>query len=185
MTIHVRLMTAEDLLELPDDSMRHELIEGELRTMPPAGHEHGSIAMTFGAALTTYVQAQKLGRVYAAETGFTVSTNPDTVLAPDVAFVSTERLSLISRREGYFPGVPDLAVEVISPNDRYSEVEEKVRLYLGRSTPMVVIVDPRTETLKVYRSPNEVQILTKEDTLEGGEVVPGWTLSLSDLFANL
>lgn len=185
MTTKTRLMTAEELLELPDDSMRHELIEGELRTMPPAGHEHGSLAHEIALSLGHYVKANKLGKVYAAETGFIVSTNPDTVLAPDTAFVSTERLNLISRREGYFPGVPDLAVEVISPNDRYSEVEEKVKLYLERSTPMVIIVDPRTETLKVYRSPNEVQILTQEDTLEGGEVVPGWTLSLSDLFASL
>ncbi len=185
MTTEPRLMTAEDLQELPEDYMRHELVEGELRTMPPAGHEHGSIAMTFGAFLMTYVRTKELGRVYAAETGFIIATEPDTVLAPDVAFVSTQRLQLISRREGYFPSVPDLAVEVVSPNDRYSEVEEKVRLWLQYGTRMVIIVDPRTETLKVYRSPSDVQILTREDTLEGGDIVPGWTLSLAELFANL
>ncbi len=185
MTTETHLMTAEDLLELPEDHMRHELIEGELRTMPPAGHEHGSLGSELFLSLGNHVKANRLGKVYLAETGFTVSREPDTVLAPDVAFVSTERLNLIHRREGYFPGVPDLAVEVISPSDRYSEVEEKVKSWLQHGTRMVIVVDPRTETLKVYRSPSDVQILTREDTLECGDVIPGWTLSLAELFATL
>ena len=185
MTIEPRLMTADELLELPQDHVRHELVKGELRTMPPAGHTHGSIAMKLGAYLTIYVLENKLGETFAAETGFIVSTNPDTVLAPDVAFVSNERLGLIEREEGYFPGVPDLVTEVISPNDRYSEVEEKVRLWLQYGTRMVIVTDPRTQTVKVYHSSHDVRVLTKEDTLEGDDVVPGWTLSLSELFATL
>ena len=185
MTTKTRLMTAEELLDLPEDHMRHELIEGELYTMPPAGHEHGSLGAELFLSLASHVKINRLGKVYLAETGFIVSREPDTVLAPDAAFVSNERLNLISRREGYFPGVPDLAVEVISPNDRYSEVEGKVKLWLQHGTRMVIVLDPRTETLKVYRSPSDVQILTRENTLKGGDVVPGWTLSLAELFATL
>ena len=185
MTTKTRLMTAEELLQLPDNHMCHELIEGELRTTPFNGHEHGALAAEFGMHLGNYIRREKLGRSFTTGTGFVISTNPDTVLAPDIAFVSTKRLNLISRREGYFPGVPDLAVEVISPNDRYSEVEGKVKLWLQHGTRMVIVLDPRTETLKVYRSPSDVQILTRENTLKGGDVVPGWTLSLAELFATL
>ena len=135
--------------------------------------------------LGNYVRREKLGRNFITGTGFIISTNPDTALAPDTAFVSTERLNLISKREGYFPGVPDLTVEGISPNDRYSEVGEKVKLWLQHGTRMVIVLDPRTETLKVYRSLGDMQTLTKEDTLEGGDVVPGWTLSLGEPFATL
>ena len=185
MTTEPHLMTAEELLELPQDHMRHELVKGELRTMPPAGHTHGFLGHEIALSLGSHVKANRLGRVYLAETGFTVSKKPDTVLAPDAAFVSTERLALATRKEGYFPGVPDLAVEVISPSDRYSEVEEKVRLWLQYGTRMVIVVDPRTQTLKVYRSPHDIQVLTKEDTLEVDDVIPGWTLSLAELFATL
>lgn len=185
MATEPHLMTAEDLQELPEDHMRHELIAGELRTTPFAGHEHGSVGMTFAAFLGIHVKEERLGQVYAAGTGFFISTNPDTVCAPDVSFVTTERLNLITKKEGFFPGSPDLAVEVTEPHEHYNEVEEKVRLWLQYSTRMVIVIDPHTETLKVQRSPNDVQILTKEDTLEVDDVIPGWTLSLAELFATL
>lgn len=185
MTIEPRLMTAEELQELPRDYLRHELIEGELRTMPFAGHEHGFVGMAFATSLGTYVREERLGQVFAAGTGFFIATGPDTVCAPDISFVTTERLNLITEKEGFFPGSPDLAVEVSEPHERYSEVEEKVKVWLQHGTRMVLVLDPRTETLKVYRSPSDVQILTREDTLEGGDVVPGWTLFLAELFANL
>ena len=185
MTTKPRLMTAEDLERLPEDHMRHELVEGELRTVPPAGHTHGSVAMTFGAYLATYVREKRLGRVFAAETGFVLATNPDTVRAPDVAFVASERLALITRAEGFFPGPPDLAVEVVSPGDLYSEVEEKVKSWLGSGARLVIVADPRTKTVKVHRGPNNIQTLTQEDTLDGGEVVPGWALPWDALFSTL
>jgi len=146
------LLTAEDLLRLSAEGGRHELIAGELRTMSPFGEEHGGIVAVFTAYLTMYVLAQRLGRVFAAETGFLVATDPDTVLAPDVAFVRAERLGAAS--SGYYRGAPDLAVEIVSPHDRYTEVDEKVA----------------------------VRHLTVEDRLDGEDVVPGWSLAVRDLF---
>src|SRR4051794_34668142 len=106
------LLTADDLLRLPDDGMRHELIRGELRTMPPAGGEHGIIALEIGSLLREFVRRHHLGFVFAAETGFKIASNPDTVRAPDVAFVSLDRLKEPAR--GYLALAPDLAVEVVS-----------------------------------------------------------------------
>lgn len=177
-----RLMTAEELLRWPDDGQRHELIAGELRTMPPAGEEHGTIAMSVGSMLAGYVREHQLGRVVAAETGFLLTTNPDTVRAADVAFIARERAGA-SPVTGYRPGAPDLAIEVVSPTDRYSEVEEKVATWLAHGTRLVLVVDPRRRTVTVHRSPTQVQRLTVADTLDGAEVVPGWTLPVRELFA--
>ncbi len=118
-----RPVTAQELSQLPAGS-RYALVKGALRTMPPAGGEHGGIAMHVGASLYQAVTAQNLGRVFAAETGFLLATNPDTVLAPDAAFVRAERLAQMGDVVGFIPGAPDLAVEVISPSDTYTEVEE-------------------------------------------------------------
>ena len=183
MTTARKLMTAEELLRLPDDGMRHELIAGELRTMAPSGAEHGEIAITSGSALERYVRAHRLGRVFGAETGFLLATNPDTVRAPDLAFVSRERTRAAGRVTGYWPGAPDLAVEVISPNDRYSEVEEKVDTWLAHGTRLVVVVDPHRRTVTVRRPDGRTHHLTVADTLDGEEVVPGWTLPVRELFA--
>ena len=125
MSTAVETITAEELLKMPDDGFRYELIRGELKKMPPPGHVHGRVAMKFGWRLAQHVKANNLGIVYAAETGFLLETDPDTVRAPDCAFVSRERLAAIGDAEGYLPGAPDIPVEVISPGDTYTEVEEK------------------------------------------------------------
>src|SRR5436853_496992 len=122
MAVETKLMTAEELWRMPDDGMRHELVKGELITMSPAGARHGDIALVIGAHLRAHVAANNLGKAYAAETGFQLTTK--TVRAPDVAFVSNER---VINTPKYFPGAPDLAVEVLSPDDTASEVEAKVR----------------------------------------------------------
>ncbi len=178
-----KLMTAEELARLPDDGRRHELIAGELRTMVPSGAEHGEIALGFGADLRQYVRAHRLGRVFGAETGFLLSTNPDTVRAPDVAFVSRERAEAVGRVTGYWPGAPDLAIEVVSPNDLYTEVEEKVATWLEHGTRMVIVLNPRRRTVAIHRSSTQVRHLTVADTLDGEDVVPGWTLPVRDLIA--
>ena len=118
--------TADELLRYPDDGFRYELVKGELKEMAPTGNEHGNLAMDFGTLLNVHVRANKLGKVYAAETGFKLSSDPDTVRAPDVAFISQRRLDEIGPVQGYWPGAPDLAVEVISLNNLYTEVSEKV-----------------------------------------------------------
>ena len=127
--------------------------------MAPAGNEHGSIAAVFTGLLIVHVRAQKLGKVYAAETGFKLSTDPDTVRAPDVAFISQKRLDEVGPVRGYWPGAPDLAVEVVSPGDLYTEVGEKVAEWLGEGSRMVVVVNPRNKQVLVHTSPTNVKVL--------------------------
>lgn len=173
---------AEELLKMPDDGFRYELLKGELKKMPPSGEEHGRITINFTTPLDQHVKANRLGVVYAAETGFLVSSNPDTVLAPDTAFISQKRFEEVGKVKGYWPGAPDLVVKVISPNDTYSEVEEKALQWLNAGARMVVVVDPRKRTVTVYRSLTDITILTEEETLDGGDVVPGWRMPVGDLF---
>jgi Uma2 family endonuclease len=175
--------TAEELSRLPSGRARYELVRGELRTMPPASHGHGGIAGLFHIKLGNYVLEHKLGRVYSAETGFLLTRNPDTVRAPDIAFIRQERVSAQEGPGGYWPGAPDLAAEVISPGDLYTEVAEKVEDWLDAGTRMVVVIDPRKRHVTIYRSKTEVEFLTEADTLNGGEVVPGWQLPVAEIFA--
>jgi Uma2 family endonuclease len=182
MTTTGQKITAEDLLRLPNDGFRHELVKGELRKMAPAGKRHGVLAIRVTGPLWQHVQAHQLGEVCAAETGFLLASNPDTVRAPDVAFISKQRVEAIGEVEGYWPGPPDLAIEVVSPNDTYAEVEGKVLTWLDAGSRMVIVVNPRQQTVSVYRSRTDIAILTKNDTLDGKDVVPGWTLAIEDLF---
>ena len=178
-----RQVTAEELLRMPDDGFRYELVRGELRRMTPAGNVRGRVAMSFAWRLARHVEENRLGTVYAAETGFRLATDPDTVRAPDVAFVSRERVEAVGEVEGYWPGAPDLAVEVISPNDSHVEVEEKVFDWLEAGTKMVLAVNPRRRSVTVYRSQSDITILTGTDVLDGGDVVPGFQLTLREIFA--
>src|SRR5256885_1445334 len=150
MTTQIQTTTAEELLRMPDDGFRYELVKGELKKMSPAGHKHGKLAMRVGSPLFQHVEAHNLGVVYGAETGFRISSAPDTVRAPDVAFVSQKRLDEVGDVEGYWPGAPDLVVEVISPGDTYSEVEEKASEWLSAGARMVIIINPRKRTVTVY-----------------------------------
>jgi len=156
-----------------------------LREMAPAGSEHGAIAFDLSRLLGNHVAEGGLGQVYAAETGFRTSSDPDTVRAPDVAFVGRERVETAGRITGYWPGAPDLAVEVISPNDVHTEVVEKSLSWLEAGCRMVLVVDPAQRTVTVYRSLEDIRILRAEagDVIDGGEVVPDWRLPLAELFA--
>lgn len=177
-----QLMTADELLRMPDDGFRYELVKGELRKMAPAGHEHGRVAINFTWPLAQHVTTNKLGVVYAAETGFTLATNPDTVRAPDVAFVSRERLKEVKSASGFWPGAPDLAVEVVSPGDTYAEVEEKAIDWLAAGARMVLALNPRKRTVTAYRSLNDIVILNDDATLDLDDVVPGFKIAVKDIF---
>ena len=176
-------ITAEQLLRLPDNGMRRELVRGEVREMAPAGNVHGRIAMKAGWRLAQHVEIHNLGVVYAAETGFILGRNPDTVRAPDVAFVRSEVVEAMGGVREFLPCASDLVIEVISPGDSYTEVKEEVMEWLDAGCRMVVTIDPRRRTATVYRSRHDIEILTEEDTLSGGDVVEGWELPLPVLFA--
>jgi len=178
-----RLLTADDLLRMPDDGMRYELVRGELKTMSPSGQRHGRIAQRFALRLAQFVEERNLGVVYAAETGFRLSSSPDTVRAPDVAFVTRARVEQVGDVEGFWPGAPDLAVEVLSPGDTYTEVEEKALVWLEAGARTVVVIDPRKNTLTVYRSRSDIVVLSENEVFEGFDLVPGWSLRIRELFA--
>src|SRR5262245_972975 len=128
----VALLTADDLLALPTGTgKRYELVSGELRTMPPSGWSHGMVVGKLHNRLGHFIEQHDLGIVFGAETGFKLTSDPDTVRAPDFAFVVKDRVHEIESREGFWPGAPDLAVEVLSPNDRTGEVDEKIGAWLS------------------------------------------------------
>ena len=176
------LMTAEELFNMPDDGYRYELVRGELRKMAPAGSEHGDVAADIHINLGSYVKANRLGRTRIAEAGFILERDPDHVRVPDVSFLRRERFEAIGRTTRYWPEAPDLAVEVISPNDRYTEVNEKVADWLAAGTRMVIVVNPRNRTVNVH-TPDNTVTLTMGDTLDGGDVVPGWQMPVADIFS--
>ena len=175
--------TADELLAMPDDGYRYELIKGELIRMAPAGFHNGEVAMNIGATLHEHVKRKKLGRVYAAETGFILSRGPDTVRAPDAAFIRRERVEKVGKQKGYWIGPPDLAIEVVSAGDTVSEVEEKVEEWIVAGTSLVWVVSPKLHTITVYRSLTDILTLTEKDVLDGGEVVPGFQIKVSEIFS--
>ena len=183
MSTITQLLTADDLWRLPDDGMRHELVQGELRTMAPGGSEHGAINMDLAGLLWNFVRKHKLGRIFSADTGFVLASNPDTVRAPDVAFVSAARLAALGMPQKFWPGAPDLAVETISPSDTLQAVEEKVDEWLAAGTALVWIINPKRKRVTVYRAPRSVTILTADDELDGQDVVPGFKCRVADLFS--
>src|SRR5919109_84876 len=176
------LTTADELFLMPDDGFRYELVRGEVRRMPPAGSEHGAVAVNIALVIAQFVKPHDLGVVLGAETGFKIASEPDTVRAPDLAFVRRERIPAGGIPRGFWPGAPDLAVEVVSPGDTYTEVEEKVNDWLNAGTRMVLVLNPRTRTVAVYTSHTDVVRLTEADTLAGGEVLPGFTCRVAELF---
>ena len=182
MTTATKLTTAEELLRISDDGLRRELIHGEVTTMAPAGHQHGRIAQRIAALLWQHVAAHQLGEVYAAETGFKLASNPDHVRAPDAAFVRRERVVAVGDVEGFWPGAPDLAVEVISPSDSFADVEEKVFDWLDAGARAVVVVNPKKRSITLYRSVSDVRVLSEKESLSVEDVVPGWVLPVRDLF---
>jgi len=182
MTTTQRLMTAEDLWNLPDDGKRSELVRGELRTMAPTGFEHGNIGVQIVLRLARYVEGKRLGTVVVGDTGFVLQKGPDTVLAPDAAFVRQERVNAVGMTKKFFPGAPDLAVEVVSPSDTLIEVEEKVNEWLSAGTRIVWVVNPKRRTVTVHKAGPQVQVLAEKDQLSGEDVVPGFACGVGELF---
>ena len=177
-----KLFTAEDLLCLSTTGRRLELVKGKVYEMAPAGGRHGYSAMNIGILMGGHVRLHRLGRVFAAETGFIIQHDPDTVRAPDAAFVSQDRLSADEIPDSYIDLIPDLVVEVVSPNDRRCEVQEKVEEWLNAGARLVWVLYPATRSAIVYRSLEDVTHLTADDFLDGEDVVPGFSCCVGDLF---
>jgi Uma2 family endonuclease len=177
-------MTADELFRLPDDGHRYELVRGELRRMAPAGGEHGERALSLGAWIFHYVRQHRLGRAFAAETGFQLRDDPDSVRAPDVAFVRRDRLPTGRLPSGYIALAPDLAVEIVSPSETAEDVEEKVMEYLQAGTALVWLVYSRTRTVVVRHADATSVTLQIGDILDGEDVIPGFRLPLSELFSD-
>jgi Uma2 family endonuclease len=180
MTTVASNMTCADLLQSPGLG-RCELVRGELIMMTPAGFEHGRIVGNITWALKDYVRQHPRGVVTGAETGFWIGRNPDTVRAPDAAFVAASRIPAEPIRD-YFEGAPDLAVEVLSPNDRAGEVLAKVRGWLAAGCRVIWVVDPQSVTVTVYRG-DTVSPLGSTDTLVEPHLLPEFSLPVRDVFA--
>jgi Uma2 family endonuclease len=178
-----RPMTAEELLRLPTGmGERYELVSGELKIMSPASSRHGRVALRIGSLLEQAVRSGHLGATFGAETGFVLSRNPDTVRAPDAAFVAAARLPAGELPDGYFRGAPDLAVEVISPSEAAADINRKVTEYFEAGARLVWVVYPDTRQVVVFRSARESVALSSGDTLDGGELVPGFACRVGELF---
>jgi Uma2 family endonuclease len=174
--------TADELLGLAYDGARHELVEGRLRVMAPPGAEHGRVASTVHGLLFAQVRLTDAGVTFAAETGFLLARDPDTVRAPDAAFVTAERAAAAGRTDKYRPGAPDFAAEVISPGDGFAEVEAKALGWLAAGTRLVLVLDPTRRTATAYRGPRDVRVHTGDDLLDLSDAVTDWHVPLQDFF---
>jgi len=177
-------VTAEQLLKIPDDGYRYELVAGELRRTPLRGRRHGLVGGRLLGLLGSRAVEERLGRVFAAGTGFVLARDPDTVRSPDIAFIRNDHLPASEPEETFWPGAPDLAVEVVSPGDTFHDLDEKVNAWLAAGAAMVWVVNPRWQHVTVYRSDTDVRVLTKDGELGGEDVVPGFRCRVGDIFAN-
>ncbi len=175
-------MTAQQLLEYTHEPYQQELVDGILFEMEPPGAQHGAVAMRVAVLLHRHVEDADLGIVFASEVGFHLTSDPDTVRAPDVAFVAQERVPETGIPKGYWPGPPDLAVEVVSPNDRHAKVEGKALDWLAAGTRAVLVLEPPLATATVYRARDDIRILRADETLDLGDVVHGWAPRVAELF---
>ncbi|MEJ7810989.1 MAG: Uma2 family endonuclease [Gemmatimonadaceae bacterium] len=176
------LVTEDELFHMPDDGKRYELVRGVLTVGEPPGAQHGSIAMRLGILLGHHALANRLGVVFAAETGFVLARDPDTVRAPDIAFVRKDRIPPGGPGPKYFDGAPDLAVEVLSPDDTVYEVEEKVEECLAAGVAAVWVINPKRRRVTVYESDVTHRVLHEGDALEGGDILPGFRCAVREIF---
>ena len=182
MTVSTKPMTADEFFRLAGDGKRYELVEGALFETSPAGTEHSMVAMTAGAMLFRFVRPRRLGEVFAADTGFVLSSDPDTVRAPDAAFVAADRMPADGVPAGYMRLAPDLAVEVVSPSDTASDLQSKVYAWLVAGCRLVWVVYPATRSVTIFRSRHDVRALSEEDILDGSPIFDAFNLEVRDLF---
>ena len=181
-TTQTKLLTADDLLRLYSKGVRGELIRGVLCETMAVGGEHGEIVINLGIVVGNFVKPRRLGRLAGSDAGVWLERDPDTVREPDLAFISSQKLPLNVRNPGYYEVVPDLVVEVASPSDSRREVNDKAQMWLRNGVRLTWVVHPDTRTIDVHPEDGSVSTLTENDTLDGGEVLPGFTCPVSEIF---
>ena len=182
MITEAKLLTAADLLRLDGEGVRGELIRGVLCETMPVGHEHGKIVLNLGSALHSFVTPRGLGTLVASDSGVWLEHDPDTVREPDIAFTSAEKIPVDARVTGYAEVAPDLVVEVASPSDSRREVHDKAHMWLSHGVRLVWVVHPETRMVDVHRPDHAVTTLGDQDSLEGMDVLPGFTCDVSAVF---
>ena len=177
-----KLLTAEDLWDLEDNAGRYDLIRGELIRVAPAGAPHGKLALRIGSILLAHIDAMQLGDAYGAETGFILARDPDVLLAPDFAYVRSDRLPPQDEQKGFMEVAPDLVVEIVSPSDLSRHVHAKVMEYLGGGVKLVWVIHPDQKEVTVFTPDRRARVLTLGEELDGGDVLPGFRFPLADIF---
>lgn len=173
--------TDADFMALSKDGHRYELVDGEPIDIGNSGMEHGGIGSFLGGLLALYVRQQKLGIVCDSSTAFTLKSGNKR--SPDVSFVQKERLKGLKRPpRGFFQGSPDLAIEILSPNNTVEEIHSKIVEYFENETRLVWVIHPDERYVLVYHAPEPDGFLRADDSLEGESVVPGFSMAIADLF---
>ena len=181
-SVDAKLMTANDLLHLSSRGVRGELIRGVLCETMPTGYAHGKIVVNLVLLLGNFVTPRKLGSLTASDSGVWLERDPDTVREPDIAFFSAEKIPLGAMDSGYVEAVPDLVVEVASPSDSPRDLNDKARMWLSYGTRLVWVVRPDARAVDVYRPGSAASTLGAEDTLDGLDVLPGFTCPVRSAF---
>ena len=177
-----KLLTAADLLRLYSEGVRGELIRGELCETMPSGQEHGEIAAHLCYLLISFVKPRRLGRVMASDAGVWLERDPDTVREPDVAFFAADKMPPGERVSGYAEAVPNLVVEIASPRDSAREVRDKAQMWLSFGVRIVWVVYPDARAVELHTVDGGRRMLAESDTLDGGDVLPGFSCRVGDIF---
>ena len=182
MTTAKKLLTSEDLLAMPDDGKRYELIRGELIEMAPASLDRGRVAARFGRRMGNFVEEHDLGHDVGADAGINIERDPDTVRAPDYGFISYERMAEPPRSQGFADVIPDLVLEVVSPNDRQREIDAKTQMWLEAGVRLVFVAYPETREVYAHHEDGSVVRYGAGDTVAGDPALPGFTCAVDDIF---
>lgn len=176
------LITAEELWQMGAGGERYELSKGDLVEMTPPGGIHGSTAVELSSLLRDFVKQRNLGKVM-VESGYLLATNPDTVRGPDISFLSASKIPAEGLPDGYITGAPDLAVEIVSPSDTASIIQEKVQDYLTYGTQLVWVIYPQQKIVVAYYPDGTAKTLHKTDALTGETVLPDFSCRIADIFS--
>ena len=181
-TLAQQMLTADDLLSMHSEGIHGELIRGVLHETMPPGERHGVYTAKLTIRLGSFVELQELGEVTAGDAGIWIERDPDTVRGPDIAFFSNERLGGRPLRPGYSIAIPNLVVEIVSPNDKTHEVYDKARMWLSHGVQLVWVVNPQTRTVDVHCAQQPVAVIDESGALDGADVLPGFSCPLSGIF---